>query len=693
MVFLNPSILLGLLAASIPILIHLLNFRKLQKVEFSTLAFLKELQKSKIKKVKIKQWLLLLLRVLIIVFLVLAFARPTLETVNIAGSTSTAKSSSIFIIDNSFSMNYIGEDGSYFNKSKKIAKEIISAMEDGDELSFLISKDSIVTTINLDNAIKIIDNLNTNFNTEPTQAKIESAITFLEEAKNLNKEVFLFSDFQKSTFMNWDKTDSLSSLKSTTNIKFYSFDMSVNKVSNYSIDDLVLKNSILELNKPITFEASIHNYSEEIINNITASLFLNEERVAQQNVTLNPMENKKIELQTSLSNNGLIEARVELEDDNLNSDNKFYLNFWVPEKIKILLLFDKMADIEYLEAAINSATTNGQFAIKKMQMKSSFNEQLTDYDVIFLVSGEITNTKGILQYLNQGGKIVFIPSSTINSANLSTLQNAIKLPSFDNIITSGSNDNYTEFEYTNITHPIFLSLFENSRKGNIASPVILKYIKFRESVKTESIIKLMDGSVFLGEYNFGSGKVMFMNSTPDLEWNNLPIKGIFAPLVTRIIIYLSSIQNQNTSFVVGENLSFNVNKLTFPLIDVEQPNGNDNINLQNYQQINYLYKHTQTPGSYKFYSNKKLINFATVNINPKESELTKVDNSILSNYYATLFTNNYFVFSAGDNFLEKISKARYGTELWKFLLVLALLMALLEMFIARSAKKDLVSLN
>lgn len=68
MIFLNPSILFGLLAATIPILIHILNLRKLQKVEFSTLSFLKELQKSKIRKIKIKQWLLLLLRTLIIIF-------------------------------------------------------------------------------------------------------------------------------------------------------------------------------------------------------------------------------------------------------------------------------------------------------------------------------------------------------------------------------------------------------------------------------------------------------------------------------------------------------------------------------------------------------------------------------------------------------------------------------------------------
>jgi hypothetical protein len=52
MIFLNPAILFGLLAASIPILIHLLNLRKLKKIEFSTLTFLKELQKIRIRKVK-----------------------------------------------------------------------------------------------------------------------------------------------------------------------------------------------------------------------------------------------------------------------------------------------------------------------------------------------------------------------------------------------------------------------------------------------------------------------------------------------------------------------------------------------------------------------------------------------------------------------------------------------------------------
>ena len=124
MTFLNPAVLFGLLAASIPVLIHLFNLRKLKKIEFSTLAFLKELQKNRIRKIKLKQWLLLALRVLIILLLVLAFARPTLEGVAIGGTTSAAKTTAVFILDDTFSMSVVDAKGSYLNQAKESVKEI-----------------------------------------------------------------------------------------------------------------------------------------------------------------------------------------------------------------------------------------------------------------------------------------------------------------------------------------------------------------------------------------------------------------------------------------------------------------------------------------------------------------------------------------------------------------------------------------
>ena len=141
MVFLNPAVLFGLLAASIPVLIHLFNLRKLKRIEFSTLAFLKELQKNKIRKIKLKQWLLLALRVLIILFLITAFARPTLEGVAIGGTTSAAKTTAVFILDDTYSMSVVDGKGSYFNQAKGTIQELLRQLQEGDEAALVLVSD------------------------------------------------------------------------------------------------------------------------------------------------------------------------------------------------------------------------------------------------------------------------------------------------------------------------------------------------------------------------------------------------------------------------------------------------------------------------------------------------------------------------------------------------------------------------
>jgi hypothetical protein len=62
MTFLNPFMLFGLAAAAIPILLHLLNLRKLKTVEFSSLQFLRELQRTRMRRIRLRQWILLALR-------------------------------------------------------------------------------------------------------------------------------------------------------------------------------------------------------------------------------------------------------------------------------------------------------------------------------------------------------------------------------------------------------------------------------------------------------------------------------------------------------------------------------------------------------------------------------------------------------------------------------------------------------
>ena len=77
--FLNPFALIGMAAAGIPLLLHLLNLRRLKTIDFGTLRFLQELQQKQVRKLRLQQILLLILRTLIVVCAVLALSRPTIE--------------------------------------------------------------------------------------------------------------------------------------------------------------------------------------------------------------------------------------------------------------------------------------------------------------------------------------------------------------------------------------------------------------------------------------------------------------------------------------------------------------------------------------------------------------------------------------------------------------------------------------
>src|SRR2546430_7386410 len=70
-------------AASIPIIIHLLNRKRYRIVPWAAMRFLLAAQKRTVRKLRVEQWLLLAIRTLIILLLILAMVSvlPWLEPV------------------------------------------------------------------------------------------------------------------------------------------------------------------------------------------------------------------------------------------------------------------------------------------------------------------------------------------------------------------------------------------------------------------------------------------------------------------------------------------------------------------------------------------------------------------------------------------------------------------------------------
>jgi len=421
MTFLNPLILFGLIAASIPVVLHFLNLRKLQKIEFSTLAFLKELQKSKIKRIKLKQWLLLILRILIIACIVISFARPTVE--NLPLGSSSAKTTAVIIIDNTFSMSVVAGNGSYFNKAKQSAKALLNIFKEEDEVVIIpvgaLGVNDINTKSNLDYVRKEIDELQISYLSKTLNEAVVKAGQILYQSKNHNKEIYILTDLQSGRLIN--SQNEIPNLKSLLgNSRVFLIDLHEKNAVNLSVDKFELKNQIFEKNKKIGFTAEVKNNSDIPVNNSVASLFINGKRSAQQSISLQPNETSSLSFESTLTEGGFIEVAVELEDDDINYDNKRYTCFYVPENIKVLLLTEFNEDSKFVKLALSNPGVNEpQITEENSSQSSSLN--LTKYDAVFLIGSVPTNAaQNILNYIENGKGLVLMPG---NGSSIQSIKN------------------------------------------------------------------------------------------------------------------------------------------------------------------------------------------------------------------------------------------------------------------------------
>ncbi len=686
MIFLNPTILLGLFAASIPIILHFLNLRKIKKIEFSTLSFLKELQKSKIRKIKIKQLLLLFLRILIILFLVASFARPTLESTTLGVLGSKAKTTAVFILDNSFSMSVVDDKGSYLNQAKEQIRKILTNFQSGDDLFLVLTSELSNDGISL-KSFKDVENIDVSYITKPLVKSLKTASQIFSTSNNLHKEVFIFSDFQNSTFLEKDSSSFVLNIKMAT---FYLFNFGGHQIQNSSLDNISFDNQIYELNKEIGITSEIkttNSRTEKLV-----SLFFNNNRVAQKNISISNSGTTNVNFQATIDETGLVEVLAEIEEDAIEQDNRFYSHFIVPSNVNLLIVSSSKQNSKYLRAALNT-NRNTTVNIKEIYPNDFSSVNLNNYNALVIIGSELYEYSKILKdYINSGGSILLFPNETIALDDFNKLLLNLNLPQIKRVVESSDKSSINEFDKIDYKHPIFSGLF-TMNKQDIETPQINKYLKFNVSSKGRAIIALQDNSPFLSEYNLGNGKVLLFGTSPLLSWSTFPIKNIFAPLINRSINYLNANITSDDKLFAGDEIDINISKRNSTQIKVQKPNGSIEFINYDFEAGSYFqYKNSNTVGTYKFYSNSDLLDVKSINVNPLESnfEGTSIDKLV---YKVEDLNNSVVRIIPLDDYLTKIETARYGSELWKLFLIIALIFALVEMYIARSAKKDLAILE
>lgn len=695
MTFLNPSILFGLFAAAIPILLHFLNLRKLKTIEFSTLLFLKELQKTKIKRIKLKQLLLLIIRIIIIVFIVLAFARPTLKN---SFSNETAKTSAIFIIDNTFSMSLVNEKGSLLNQAKLKAKNLINEIKDGDEVTLItigeVNTKKFIPTKSIKELINQIDNIEISEVSNTLNQAMVEASKIIYESNQLNKEIYIFTDMQKSRLIN--SKDELSDYGKIfpENTRLFLIDLSNDEYNNLGIVSFQSENQIFELNKDISFKVKVKNYSNTKIDNNVISLFINGKRSSQKNLTLNSNEMKEVILETTLQDTGLVNFSAELEDDAILNDNQFFLSVNVKKNVSVLICTENPNSSKFVNYAIS---LNPNIKLKEINFSQLNSVDLNNYDLIMLfASANNHSLKKVNEFLLQGKNLVVFPSENSNSITYSQTLKQLNLNyQFIEKGIVNSNQIVNEFGKIDFNHSLFKNIFTEEKKTKIESAEINKFLQTQLTGKEKPIIQLANGSPFLFEINELKSKILVFTSSPTLSWNDFPLKSLFAPLINKIVYY-ASIKLKDENYITGNELNVDISKTNLSLIKVAKPvNIVEYIKKDSLQNQNVMtYKNTNKKGVYKFFSNDKLLDYFDVNIDPRESEQEKFSIEDFKEYLKTInFRGKIYDIKQDDSLSKVIYDSRFGTELWKYFLMAALILLILESLIARNTKKDLANFN
>jgi len=604
-------------------------------------------------------------------------------------------------------MSVVDNKGSFLNQSKETIKDLLKQLQQGDHAVLILVSDNgkkdIKTTSNLLDFLKQVDAIEISYSSGFLHNSILQAANILSGSKNFNKEIYLLSDFQQGRLA---KDESLSDLSELLNdkIKLYTFNYSGKDVFNLGLSNLKINTQIFEKDKPVSFLVEVSNYSERSADDIVISLFINGERSAQQSVSLSGGETKLLIMESTVKSSGFIDVYAEIEDDEILQDNRRYTNLFIPDAVPIIIFTDNLSDARFVELALLvrepalPSSRSGKainINLKSTNQVPSFVPQSGIETVIIIGSENLNSIDRLAAFVNNGGGLFLMPGENSSLQNFQKVLQALSLPIPSKIVgEKGKTDNTVSFSQVEYSHPIFQDIFVKDEKKKIESPDIYSYFKMTTEGKGRNIISLIDGSSFLSEYKIGKGKIFLMNTAPVLSWSNFPLKGVFVPLINKSVFYLASKDRAEIEFIAGNEININIGSQSLPQVKIERPDkAEEFIKLKQEIISNIIsYDNSNVAGNYKIYSGEKLIETVSVNIDPLESVTKYLSKNEFENYLDKInFKGIYIEVNKDENPMEIVLQSRFGSELWKYFLIIAIVLALIEMAVARNSKKDLVT--
>ena len=641
MQFKHPELLYALFLLLIPIIVHLFQLRKFQKVDFTNVAFLKEATLQTRKSSQIKKWLILLTRLLLLAALVFAFAQPLTSK----SDAFKKEKETVIYLDNSFSMQAKGNQG---ESLKRAVQDIIANVPEDENISIITNNDVFKNT-----TIKAIKNdllkLNYSSNSLSPEAALLKSKTLFKNKNNTLKNVILISDFQEDQTNFEIESDSLISLNL----------VNLNPLSrnNISIDSIYISET-----NPTSIELKVAVKNSGIpIENLPVSLYNNDNLIAKTSVGID----QDAETIFSLPVNQIINGKITIDDSNLQFDNTLYFNINKASKINILAINGQ--DDSFLKRIYPKAEFN-----YNSSLINQLNYNLIDAQHLIILnelnSIPIALVSALKQFTIQGGSIILMPSKAINKASYNQF-----LANYN----SGFNDEITSekrITTINYSHPLYNNgVFEKQVK-NFQYPKVTSFYNIA-STSLSPVLQFEDEKIFLGQ-----NKSAFI-FTATLNQDNSNFKN--SPLIVPTLYNIAkqSFKIPELYYTIGKDNTFDVATKMQQDAVLSLTNGDINmIPKQQYFNNKVVVNTLEDPslsGTYLIKNKSETIKSVSYNYSRNESKLVYRDLSSIENVTVSDSITKVF---------DTIKSDTKVNALWKWFAIFALALLIIEMLILKFFK-------
>lgn len=690
MKFVFPAFLFALFALAIPVIIHLFSFRRFKKVYFSNVRFLKEVKKETQSKSRLRHLLVLASRILAISFLVFAFAQPYLPVEN--KTLNTGNNAVSIFIDNSFSMDAISKNGRLLDEAKKKASEITAAYHNTDRFQVLtndfegkhlqfVSKEELQGMID---AVKISPRTKTLKNILSIQSDL------LNNSKSSNKSAYIISDFQKSSYVQ-------QGIKNDTAVNVFMIPVEAQQKSNVYIDSCWFASPVQQVDQVQRLNVRIINRSEKKIENSAVKLYLNNQQKAVAAFNAEVDDHAIVALSFTIQEPGIQHGKIEISDYPITFDDQFYFSIDLAESISILAI--------HASENKNPADPDGSSYLHALYGKDSlfvFNslrEDKLDYSLFskynILILDELKNiSSGLSQelkrFISNGGSLLVFPGEEIDLRSYQEFLGSVRANHYESFDT-----NNVKVDKINYESELFKHVFEadQQRKAglNIDLPVAYSHYRISRNSRSgeEYILKLLNGDVFLGKYEFGKGKIYLSAVSLNTNNSNFAKHALFVPVMYQAAIYSQPMQK--LFYIIGndEPVETDLPGLTGEQVVHIKNTGGDPDIIPEFRVIdgrNYLFVHDQVQesGHYNITSNDRLLGGIAFNYNRTESDPDCFSAEEVGRQIEAGGFHNIKVMGTEEKSLtQTLSELNEGKKLWKLCVIFALAFLGMEVLLLR----------